>query len=502
MVQVVVPVSAADVDTVVALGRHAHAAGADLVELRLDTCAKLGADPRAVIAAIPQLPLPVVVTIRHVSEGGDWEGRDDERVALYLEAIRQSAAYIDIELAHWPLFGRMGITRQAITAKLILSYHDFEGMGEDLPGKVAAMRAAGADMAKVAVRPADAADLEVVRELLSAARKPGGGPLTAIAMGEHGLPSRLLAGVWGSAFTFARLDGDHGSAPGQPTVRELVKLYRVHQQSAKTRIFGVIGSPVAHSLSPLIHNCAFAHLGIDAVYVPFRVEDAVAFWRTCGEWIDGLSITIPHKQALLGQMHGLEDLAARIGAMNTVYRDRDLKPIGANTDALAVVACLERELGTLDRRRVLVLGAGGVSRAIAVAVKERGGQVTIANRTLDRARELADEVGAEAMTVEDSYRVPYDVLINGTAAGMGKPDETPWPAERQRKDSVVFDTVYHPLETRLLKDAQAAGARTIGGLDMLIAQALGQFQRWTGRDAPEHLMMRAALDRLGATQQG
>lgn len=493
MTSIVVPISAATADEIVTLARQAQAAGADLVEVRLDICAKLTAPLNDIIAVIPQLALPVIATVRHGDEGGDWVGSEADRVALLTQADARNAAYIDIELAH-----AAGLSATALRAKRILSYHDFDGMGSDLPGRIAAMRAAGADVAKVAVQPSDAADLAVVRELYQTA----GGPLVAIAMGEHGLPSRLLAGVWGAAFTFARLANDGGSAPGQPTVDELLRLYRLKSQSPQTKVYGVIGSPVSHSLSPLIHNSAFAHHGLDAVYVPFRVEDAPAFWRACGDWIAGLSVTIPHKQTLLGLMHGIEDLAARIGAMNTVYRDRDLKPIGANTDALAVIRCLEAQLGTLSGRRVLLLGAGGVSRAIAVAVQERGAQVLIANRTLDRARELAEGIGAESVDIEGAYDRPYDVLINGTAAGMGKPDESPWPAERHRRDTVVFDTVYHPLETRLLKDAQLAGARTVCGLDMLISQALGQYQRWTGLEAPEHLMYRAALDRLGATRTG
>jgi 3-dehydroquinate dehydratase/shikimate dehydrogenase len=322
----------------------------------------------------------------------------------------------------------------------------------------------------------------------------------AIAMGEHGLPTRLLAGVWGASLTFARLDGDFGSAPGQPTIGELLRLYRIKKQNKKTRIYGVIGSPVSHSLSPIIHNTAFAHHQIDAVYVPFRVEDPVAFWRTCESWIDGLSITIPHKQALIGQMYTIEDLARRIGAINTIYRDRDLKPVGANTDAYAVIHCLEEQIGELRNRHVIVLGAGGVARAIGVAVRERGARVTIVNRTAEKALELAQEVGAEFMTMDQALTIKYDVLINGTAAGMGKPDESPWPTENHQDGTVVFDTVYHPLETKLLRDAQRAGARTVSGLEMLVRQALGQYQRWTNREAPQHLMYRACLDRIGATQ--
>jgi 3-dehydroquinate dehydratase/shikimate dehydrogenase len=492
---VTVPISAGDVESLLALGRQAEAQGADLVEVRLDTCAKLGADTAALAAAIPRLALPAVATVRHAAEGGDWRGDEESRLRLLCAADLAGAAYVDIELRFVA-----GLPAAGLRAKRIVSYHDFEGMGDDLDGRIRAMRAAGADVAKVAVRPRDAADLAVIAALYRDHAQ--GGPLAAIAMGEHGLPSRLLAGVWGAHLAFARLDGDHGSAPGQPTARELVELYRIRHQSARTRVFGVIGSPVAHSLSPLIHNTAFIHHQLDAVYVPFRVEDAPAFWRACGEWIAGLSITIPHKQALIPLMHGIEDLAARIGAMNTVYRDKDLRPVGANTDALAVIRCLEGETGCLAGRRVLVLGAGGVSRAIAFAVAERGGKVAIANRTFDRAQELAAETGAEAVELERATTLPFDVLVNGTALGMGKPDETPWPAEAHRKESVVFDTVYHPLETRLLKDAQRAGARTVCGLDMLISQALGQFKRWTGLEAPEHLMYRAALERIGGTRTG
>ena len=469
---------------------QAQAAGADLVELRLDLCAAQGASLAECIAAIPRLPLLAMVTMRHAAEGGSWRGSEVDRQALLVAADVAGAALIDIELAHVA-----DLRSRIARGKLVLSFHDFEGLGGDLPARIAAMRAAGCDVAKVAVQVGDAADLALVRDLY----RSGEGPLVAIAMGEHGLASRLLAGAWGAHFTFARNDGDDGSAPGQPTVRELVGLYRVREQKASTRIFGIIGSPVAHSLSPLIHNLAFAHHRLDAVYVPFRCEDADAFWRACGAWISGLSITIPHKQALIGRMVGIEDLVARIGAMNTVYRNRDGQAIGANTDALAVTACLEGALGSLKDRRVLVLGAGGVARAIAFAVKEKGALVAISNRSMDKARELAAAVGAEALEPERAAEFRYDALVNGTAVGMGEPEISPWPAAAHRAGTVVFDTVYHPLETRLLRDAQQAGALTISGVDMLISQALGQFKRWTGIEAPEPLMMRAALDRLSAT---
>jgi len=456
MVQVAVPIAAADPAAVVALAAQAKAEGADLVELRLDRGARLAQGHGAldaIVATIPRLALPVLATVRHASEHGEWDGSEAERLALLAVADEIGAAWVDIELA------RYDPRQRPQRARLILSHHDFAGMGGDLAAVIARMRAQGADVAKVAVTPSDAADLAVIEALHHRAD----GALIAIAMGEHGLPSRLLAGAWGAAFTFARLSDDAGSAPGQPTVRELVGRYRVRQQGPGTRIYGVIGNPIAHSLSPLIHNAAFAHLGLDAVYVPFLVGDPVAFWQACSGWIDGLSITIPHKHDLLTRVDRLEPLAQRIGA-------------------------------------------GGVSRAIAFAVAERGATVLIANRGHDRAQELADEVGGEACALDAAPQRRYDVLINGTSVGMGgrdhpSPSESPWPRAGHHRDSVVFDTVYTPLETALIKEAQMAGATTVCGLSMFIGQALGQFSRWTGREAPEGLLYRLALERLGGRNE-
>jgi 3-dehydroquinate dehydratase / shikimate dehydrogenase len=477
MVLVTVPILAASADDALAQAQRARAAGADLVELRIDRSLAQGASARDLVAVIPRLPLPVAATIRHASEGGGWSGSEDERLALYAACDEAGAAYVDIELAHH----RPGW--KPARARLILSHHDFAGMGSDLGAAVARMRGAGADVAKIAVTARDAADLAVIERLHRDHR--GGGPMLAIAMGEHGLPSRLLAGAWGSCMAFARLPDQPGSAPGQPLVSDLLDLYRLRAQGADTRVFGVIGSPVAHSLSPLIHNAAFAASAIDAVYVPFRVEDPLAFWRACEPWIEGLSVTIPHKHALIDEVDSLEEVAASIGAINTIYRSDTGSTIGANTDAVAIVRCLEEAVGVLACQRVLVLGAGGAARAAALACRLKGADVTIANRTYARAHELALTSDCHAVELSEAPRRPYDVLINGTSVGMGKPEDTPWPREAHRAASVVFDTVYTPLQTRLLREAAAAGATTICGLDMFIDQAVGQFTRWTAIEALE-----------------
>lgn len=492
---IVAPLAAADFDSLVAEADRAYAAGADLVELRIDLCRARGLAPADALELIPACPLPVIATNRaRGDEGGAWDGDEDERLAILLAADRAGAAYIDVELA-----AVARLSQRPRRGKLVLSTHDFHGMGQDLPGTVTAMFAAGATLAKIAVTPQDAADLDQLAGLCArfgahGGERPAGRGLVAIGMGEVGLPSRLLAGAWGSAWTFGRID-DAGTAPGQPTIDELNKRYHVGDQGPDTRIFGVLGDPVAHSLSPVIHNAAFTADELDAVYVPFLAHDARAFWRHCHSWIDGLSITIPHKTALLEEMDEVEELALRIGAINTIYRGEAGETIGANTDAPAAVECIEQAAGDISGRPVLLLGAGGVSRAIACALEAAGARVTIANRTAERAEALAAETGSAWVSLAEAADHPYDVLINGTAVGM-ESETSPWPAEAHRHGTVVFDTVYTPLETRLLQDAQARGCVPVCGLSMLIGQALGQYERWTGLPAPEPLMHRVALERM------
>ncbi|HYE05954.1 MAG TPA: type I 3-dehydroquinate dehydratase [Planctomycetota bacterium] len=494
MVLVAVPIAGDSAEAVAAAAFKAAAGGADLVEVRLDQCARR-ADDRArlaaIVAAIPTLAVPAIATARHGDEKGEWPWDEAARIACLAAADEAGAAYVDLEFAQ-----SAATPWRPTRAKLILSHHDFAGMGTDLAGLVERMAQAGADICKIAVTALDAADLAVIEALYAPAAKP----LIAIAMGEYGMPSRILAGAWGAFLTFARLDDEEGTAPGQPFLRDLLRLYRVRAQGPQTRIFGVIGNRVQHSLSPLVHNAAFASHALDAVYVPFQCEDPVAFWRACGGWIDGLSITIPHKEALLDEVDQVEPLARRIGAINTIYRDDAGRTVGANTDASAACACVEVLAGTLAGRRAIILGAGGVARAVAYALADKGAVVTITNRNLERAQVLAAEIGATAVAYESAGATPYDILINGTPSGMGEDDNTPWPWTH-RPDSIVFDTVYTPLETRLIKEAQMAHATTICGLSMFIGQAVQQYQRFTGIDAPETLMQRLALERLSGGHQ-
>ncbi|MEK7415254.1 MAG: type I 3-dehydroquinate dehydratase, partial [Planctomycetota bacterium] len=483
---VVVPLAESDPNKLIERCSQARAAGADAVEVRLDLALKAGGSAEAIFSSFAWLSLPIIVTIRHASEQGAWKGDEGARLHLYARADTAGAAWVDRELAHHTVR-----PWRPTRAKLILSHHDFTGMGKDLPAVVSAMRAARADLCKIAVTATDAADLDRVRQLID-----GKGPVAAMAMGEHGVPSRLLAGVWNSALTFARLPGDAGSAVGQPAIDELISLYRIKQQTTATKVYGVIGSPIAHSLSPLVHNAAFSAHKINAVYVPFLVTNAPAFWKTCGDWIQGLSITIPHKQALQALVGSQDDLGKRIGAMNTIYRN-GTATVGANTDADAIRRCSERALcGELRGKKALVLGAGGAGRAAVCALQDAGAEVAVANRTLTRAEELARELGGLRLVAWEALaKERFDLLVNMTSVGLKAPTETPWP-HKLPESSAVFDSVYNPLETKLIVDAKAAGCRVVPGLDMFLDQACAQFKLWTNHEAPADVMRALCVQRL------
>jgi len=329
--------------------------------------------------------------------------------------------------------------------------------------------------------------------------------------------SRVLGPKFGAFLVFASLEAGREAAPGQVPVRDLLDLYRFRTVGPATRVYGVIANPVAHSMSPAIHNAAFAQCGLDAVYLPFRVDDPADFIPAYKELpMDGYSVTIPHKQAVIPLLDEVEPLARRIGAVNTIVM-RDGRLCGSNTDWSAAVKAIESGLqgGTgvppvahrpeacatgedvLAGKTVLLLGAGGASRAIAFGLAERGCRVVIANRTHERAEKLAADVGCEAVPLNEVGSVAYHVLVNGTSLGMHpKVDATPLDASLLRPGALVFDSVYNPLETRLLREARAAGCRTVDGLEMFVNQAVQQFELWTALPAPRAVMRSVVESRL------
>ncbi len=467
---------------------HAPDRAFDVAELRLDYLRSAGADD--IRRLLEGRPCPVIVTNRPEREGGRWRGDERRRLELLAEADALGADYVDVELDSLPAFRRRG------RAKLIVSYHNYKETPAGLADIARRLEATDADMVKLATTAVSLLDNLVVIGVLQAARKP----TIALTMGEHGHVCRVLGPKFGAFLVFSSLGAGREAAPGQVPVGEMLELYRFRDVGPDTRVYGVIANPVAHSMSPAIHNAAFAHCGIDAVYLPFRVDDVAEFIPAYRQLpVDGYSVTIPHKEAVIPLLDEVQPLARKIGAVNTIA-ERDGRLVGSNTDWSAAVAAIEGGLAegqTLAGTRVLMTGAGGAARAMAFGLVERGCTLTIANRTKERAVRLAADVGCEWVDVAEVASVPCDIFVNGTSLGMHPHvDATPLDAALLRPGTLVFDTVYNPIETRLLREAAAAGCRTVSGLAMFVNQAVEQFELWTGEEAPREVMRAVVESRL------
>jgi len=441
---------------------------------------------------------PIIVTNRPVRQGGACRAPEPRRLELLRAAARAGADYVDVELDSVAALGELpaGCAR-------IVSHHDFEGTPADLESLVRRILDTGPDVAKIAVTARDVAEVAPVLRLLE--RHAGRVPMIALSMGEEGVASRILAPKFGAYLTYASAESGREAAPGQLPARAMIDTYRFRRIGRDTELYGVVANPVAHSMSPAVHNAAFAATGLDAVYLPFKVHDPGAFLAAFeGFELRGLSVTIPHKETMLRLMDEVDETARRIGAVNTVLV-KDGRRYGSNTDVAAAVSAIERAavragMGDLSGRSVLIVGAGGAARAIAYGLLERNARLTIANRTVSRAETLAAELGAEACGLDDIARLRPEVLVNATSVGMWPGvDRTPVPAAVLRAGMVVFDSVYNPPETRLLREAQQAGAVVASGLEWFVNQAAAQFETWTGQLAPRAAMEEALRAGLKGT---
>jgi 3-dehydroquinate dehydratase/shikimate dehydrogenase len=460
--------------------RRDSVAGADLVELRLDTVG----DPD-VAGALEGRSTPVVVTCRPRWEGGQFRGSEEERRRLLGDALALGADYVDVE---WRA-SFSGPLAEIDQRRIVLSMHEFGAVPDDLAARAQAMRATGAAIVKLAVKANRLSDCIPLLELGARMGTPGG--LVLVAMGERGLASRILAQRFNSAWTYAGPFGDIG----QVTAAALLEDYRFPTLGESTDLYGLVGSPVAHSVSPAMHNAAFRAARLDAVYLPFDAadeDDFVAFARAIG--VKGASVTIPFKVSLFGRVDESCAMARRIGALNTIRIVGD-RWLGGNTDADGFLRPLQERRVALKGMRAAILGAGGASRAVAIALAQSGADVGVHARNRAQAESVAGIVSGRsgAWPPEPGS---WDLLINCTPIGM-HPDVDPTPIPRELlTGSLVYDLVYNPPETRLLREAGEAGCQTIGGLDMLVAQAHEQFAWWTGRRPPPGVMRAAALRRL------
>lgn len=459
--------------------------GAEMIELRLDFLSK-APDFKRLLA---DKPCPMVATVRRAKDGGRWSGTEEERCMLLRQAIVSGFDWVDLETDIADSIRRFG------KVKRIVSYHNFRGVPEDLEQIYERMCAQDADVVKIAVAAQHPADNVRVLKLSQGAPRP----TVAFCMGEMGLPSRLLGACFGQPFAYAAFNKERGIAPGLPSFDEMRSLFRYEQIDAHTPFYGVVGDPVAHSLSPLIHNKALQHLKLPGVYLPFRVPrgELGSFLRAFQPFnFRGYSVTIPHKEAAARVADRQDPSVIGIGAANTLVREGDIWT-AYNTDAPAAVESLlehlpEREDGSrpaLESLNVLILGAGGVARAIAYELHRAGVVLTLTNRTADRARELAEAVGCRHVDWTARHNVLADVLINCTSVGMHPNlDESPIHNSYLKPGLVVFDTIYVPETTLLVKEARARGCHVITGVDMFVRQAAKQFKLFTGQEAPMTMM--------------
>ncbi len=521
MTRIAVPIFVRDsAEVAAALGKAQRAAadGARLIEWRVDALPNESAEGiQPAIDLIKESPLPCILTRRTVDEGGECTENDIQR-GVFFSAIAHCGflpKFFDFELASFqkhdsPWRSILNIDEHEVS--LILSCHDFDGRPADLIQRVEAMTNEPAcDVIKLVWTARSLRDNLEAFDLLSERRKP----MIALCMGRFGLMSRVLAPKFGGLVTYACLEAGEASAPGQPTVEELLDLYRFDRIGAATKVYGVIGWPVEHSLGPRIHNAGFEAVQHDGVYLPMPIPPEYEHFKaTVGSFVDherlnfrGASVTIPHKENLLRfvkERGGTVDpLAERIGAANTLVVEDDGTLACMNTDAPAAIDALckgmEIQRAKLDGRRVAVLGAGGVARAVVAALCDAGASVVIFNRTKDRAETLAAQqqaatVGRAGIDVGDVDALAqgsagrFQIYINCTSLGMaGGPgaDQSPLPDNAPLdEDTTVFDTVYTPGRTPLIRHAEARGARTIFGLEMFLAQAAMQFEHWTGKAGP------------------
>jgi 3-dehydroquinate dehydratase/shikimate dehydrogenase len=481
---------------VIAEHKHLAEQGVQLVELRLDFILT----PVNLKRILGERPCPVVITIRRQRDGGRWSKPEEERMMLLRQAIAAGVEYVDLEediAGSIPRFGK---------TKRIISYHNFQETPENLPALHSKMAAMDADIVKIATMAHSPHDYLKLLRIMRYSRVPTIG----ICMGDIGTPSRILCAKFGSPFTYASYHAERMLAPGQLTWQQMKDVYHYEQITPESEIFGVIADPVAHSFSPLIHNAAFMHAKMNRVYVPFRVprEELPQFMHDCRELgVKGLSVTIPHKEEILHHVHKIDEASQEVGASNTVVW-KDDEPLGFNTDYRAAMASIDRlltssggESTSILGNTALVLGAGGVARPIVYGLKKRGADVVIANRTPQRADDLATRFQCRAVPWSLRHTIKPDLLVNCTPLGMHpNMDESPFPAMYLRAGMFVFDTIYNPEQTLLIKEAREAACETVTGVEMFVSQAAHQFRLFTGEEPPVEIMRQSFRRAISAAK--
>ena len=472
--------------------RREAEAGESFLEFRLDYLDRPADGPGAIRCFLDQFPDCIVLaTCRRRQNHGKFNGSIEEQLGLLEASLAAGAQAVDIEVETAEAAAER-VNQFHGRASLVISYHNYESTPpmDSVAGRLMRIPADAYKVVTTARKPSD--NLRV----LAAARAFPRNNMVVLAMGELGFPTRVLSPVYGAAYTYAAPSCSEGTAAGQVGAHQLRRLYHVEKLRKTSKIYGVIADPIRHSLSPAVHNRAFQLRRIDAVYLPFLVSPAHLrdfFTTAAGLPLAGFSVTIPHKQKILRYLDAVDPVARRIGAVNTVWR-RGGKWRGANTDVAGITGPLGRVL-KLKNASILMVGNGGAARGAAFALAGAGAKIAITGRNFDRVRALAKVCGATALPKDQLAARHFDAVVHATPLGM-YPNVGGCFFEGEIPAEVVFDLVYNPVETELLKRAKEQGKTVVPGMDMFIEQAVRQFEIWTGDTAPRAAMVRAAHEAL------
>jgi len=465
------------------------------IELRLDWLA----DDREIDRFLAKLAgrrrrATLIATCRRREAGGRYRGSIAKQLFHLAEAIRAGCDWYDLEIETVRKCPAELIDALLGDGHQLRSAHFFRAMPRDLSRVMNELARGGPDATKIA---AHCNSLTDARKLLLFASHRSN--LVGIPMGEVALPTRILSLRRASGFAYAPVDV--ATAPGQTSLADLRHLYRAQGLDLRTRVYGVIGNPIAYSLSPAMQNAGFAARRMNAIYLPFSVHDLSDFLDSVEPLgIRGFSVTLPHKEQIVSRLDDCDPLAERIGAVNTVVVRGGGKLFGYNTDYVGVLTTLEKRI-PLRGSRVLIVGAGGAARAVAFALAQAGSAVCVYARRKERAKSLAKAVGGEAVARTQLRREFFDAMINATPVGM-HPAVGNSPLEASELNCrLVFDTIYRPPMTRLLELAARRGIETVSGVEMFVAQGTAQWEIWTGEPAPIDAMRKAVVSALAREER-
>ncbi len=503
--KICVSICAETIDALIDQLRRAEQS-ADVIELRFDCLYENELDGndlektesriRKVLATHNK---PILSTFRSKEQGGKRELTREERLNFWAIGFAREWADLEEDIIEDSF--------EWLLDKRICSFHDFSGSQADLEKIYERLAARNADVIKIAIQADDIVDSIPIWKLLERA-KTENEPLIPIAMGEAGKWTRILGPAYGAFMTYASLDAGAETAPGQISAADMNNVFRVKELDKKTEVFGIIAGNTSYSVSPWMHNAAFKAAELNSVFVPLQVDDLGSFFtrmvspasREIELNFKGFSVTNPHKQAIMAYLDVIDETAAKIGAVNTVKIEGG-KFYGFNTDAAGFIQPLKNSNIDLGGKRAAVFGAGGAARACIYALQQEGAIITVIARSKEKGQLLADEFGIEyrlSPTNDQPLTADFDIIVNTTPLGtVGQAEGLAILSTAQLEGvGLVYDLVYNPAETALIREAIMAGVRTIGGLEMLIAQGAGQFEIWTGADAPLAEMTAAVRKRL------